>query len=43
MEEAEIPILRQGEIVERGTHRELLDMDGVYRELHNRFIRDDSA
>jgi subfamily B ATP-binding cassette protein MsbA len=29
-----IVVLQKGEIVETGTHRELLDKDGVYAQLH---------
>ncbi len=32
----EIVVLRDGEIVERGTHSELLDLDGYYTELYRR-------
>jgi ATP-binding cassette, subfamily B, multidrug efflux pump len=32
----EIVVLHNGEIVERGTHTELLDMDGYYTELYNK-------
>ena len=32
----EIIVLRQGEIAERGTHRELLDAGGLYAEMWNR-------
>ena len=32
----EIVVLHGGEIVERGTHRELLELNGYYAELYNR-------
>ncbi|BCS85165.1 MULTISPECIES: ABC transporter ATP-binding protein [Prevotella] len=31
----EICVLHEGEIVERGTHQELLDKDGYYKKLHD--------
>ncbi len=31
----EIIVLQQGELVERGTHQELIDKNGVYRKLHD--------
>jgi ATP-binding cassette subfamily B protein len=32
----EIVVLHDGEIVERGTHAELLAMNGTYTELYNK-------
>jgi ABC-type multidrug transport system fused ATPase/permease subunit len=32
----QILVLEKGEIVERGTHRELMSLNGRYRELHDR-------
>lgn len=31
----EIIVIKEGKIVERGTHEELLQNDGVYRELYD--------
>ncbi len=34
-----IVVLKDGEIIEKGSHRELLDLDGFYAELyHNQFV-----
>lgn len=35
-----ICVFHEGEIVERGTHQELLDKDGVYKKLHSLQMRD---
>ena len=32
----QILVMQEGEVVERGTHRELLDLGGVYRQLYDR-------
>ena len=32
----EIIVLKEGEIIERGTHAELLSLDGLYADLHRR-------
>jgi ATP-binding cassette, subfamily B, bacterial MsbA len=39
----QILVLERGQIVERGTHRELLARDGVYAALHQVQFRDDPA
>ena len=31
----EILVIDHGEIRERGTHQQLLDLNGVYKQLHN--------
>ena len=31
----EICVLHEGEIVERGTHDELMDIEGYYKKLHD--------
>lgn len=36
----QILVLDEGELVERGTHDELLDTDGLYAELYHRLVRD---
>jgi ATP-binding cassette subfamily B protein len=33
-------VLRDGEIVERGTHDELLALGGLYREIYDLELRD---
>lgn len=38
-----ILVMREGEIVERGTHRELLEKGGFYAELYNSQFEDKSA
>ncbi len=35
----EILVVDQGRIVQRGTHRELVEQDGVYRELYETQFR----
>ncbi len=32
----QILVIEEGEIVERGSHQELMELDGRYRELHDR-------
>jgi ATP-binding cassette, subfamily B, bacterial MsbA len=34
----EIIVLRKGQIEERGTHRMLLEKDGLYKKLHNHAV-----
>jgi ATP-binding cassette subfamily B protein len=35
----QILVLEQGQIVERGTHRDLLDADGLYADLYRTLVR----
>jgi ABC-type multidrug transport system fused ATPase/permease subunit len=36
-----IVVLERGRVVASGTHRELLDQDGLYRRLYDLQFRDD--
>ena len=36
----EILVMKKGTLVERGTHQELLDLDGVYKKLVNNQIEE---
>jgi ATP-binding cassette subfamily B protein len=36
----QILVLQDGEIVERGTHEELLAADGIYRQIYDLELRD---
>lgn len=38
-----ILVLNGGRVVETGTHEQLIEKNGFYRELHNHFILNDSA
>ena len=38
-----ILVLDDGRIVERGTHRELLDAGGLYNELYTTLVRGEAA
>jgi ATP-binding cassette subfamily B protein len=38
-----IVVLDNGEIVERGTHKELLEQDGLYREIYELQLRDQES
>ena len=35
-------VIKDGEVVERGKHQELMDLNGVYAELHNLQFREDA-
>lgn len=38
-----ILVMEAGEIVQRGTHRELMEIEGLYRELYTTLVRDQSV
>ena len=38
-----ILVLEQGQIVQRGTHKELLARDGPYRQIYDMQLRDQEA
>ena len=35
----DVLVLKQGRIVERGTHTQLLEADGTYAELYRQFVK----
>jgi subfamily B ATP-binding cassette protein MsbA len=36
-------VVKEGEVVERGKHEDLMKLDGLYAELHNLQFRDEGA